>query len=1104
MGRTEIIRGRAGRLWPVITAGIAESRKAGRPCILLVPEQYTLQAEKDLITGLKLQGLLDIDVLSPRKLQQRVQEQAGSSGKRPLNERGRGLAMTRALLEQEKNLTYYGGAARLSGTARELCVTLAELQEAGLTPEDLRQTVEKTERAGEKAKLADLECLWETYDRIITPGFDDECARQRELLARLEDSGVLRGCDVWVYGFDTVRNSMCDLLTRAAAIADGLHVTLVCDTDKAPDGRMFAAQRKSLKQLEKQLKEAGIPFEEKEAPDAGEERDPALRFLERTLFADTAREKWPGRTDAVSFYSAANPSAEANEAVRTLLDWHAQGIPWERMAVALPQMGELGDVLQAALSVSGIPICVSKREPVVRHGLCRMLLSALRAATGNYRKEDVTAFCRSGFTTLSAEEALLIEDYALAHGTDRGKWLKPFTLGDRAEEAERIRQKVIEPLETLHADLRQATRATQSVEAVVRFLQAEGAYGRLLEREKELLDRGMAAEAAANRQVWKQLMDLLDQLWTILGNRRAAMKDIATVIAGGLEQAEIASLPPETDCVMVGEAGHMLPGRLDALICMGMQDSIMNAGSSGVLTEKERKTLEEAGDRSIGISADLKAGLRRSDFYRTFALPARYLKMTWSLAGEDGSPMMAASAVNDARAAFPDCVVEGSTAGEGETVPCSPEAAMEGLTVRLREVLTGKAADLTDEWKDALRCLWADPYWREKLSRAMEAFRPENPEEQIDREMALKLFLTRSVSITRLETYAQCPYKHFVRYGLEPAERETFEFRSNDRGTFWHEALDRYLKTAERAERWPDLNETETGAIMDGILNDMTEAWKDGPLTADACGEWDGKDTLREVKGAAWILTRFAANSDFRTVATETTFGGEDGLPPLILHPEGSADVALDGIIDRIDRYDGPDGSYIRVIDNKSREMKLEPSKMQSGEQLQLMLYLKAALSGMRETKPAGALYFPIVDPESKDPDSTEEQRIREAQMKGVTVDIPDVLNAMDRDRKGFSIGKALKTDGTIDQRATWAVPPDVLQGLMRAAEKKAAGLCTEIRSGRIPVSPIGKEDNLPCRYCSYRGICRMTPERRREPGDNISFGEVASEGKISYNDDKQ
>ena len=86
MGATEIIRGRAGRLWPVITAGIAESRKAGRPCILLVPEQYTLQAEKDLITGLKLQGLLDIDVLSPRKLQQRVQEQAGSSGKRPLNE----------------------------------------------------------------------------------------------------------------------------------------------------------------------------------------------------------------------------------------------------------------------------------------------------------------------------------------------------------------------------------------------------------------------------------------------------------------------------------------------------------------------------------------------------------------------------------------------------------------------------------------------------------------------------------------------------------------------------------------------------------------------------------------------------------------------------------------------------------------------------------------------------------------------------------------------------------------------------------------------------------------------------------------------------------
>lgn len=1103
MGRTEIIRGRAGRLWPVITTGIAESRKNGRPCILLVPEQYTLQAEKDLIAGLQLNGLLDIDVLSPQRLQQRVQEYAGSSGKRALNERGRGLAMTRALIEQEKNLTYYGGAARLTGTARELCVTLAELQEAGLTPEDLKQTAEETDKTGEKAKIADLQCLWEAYDRIILPGFDDECARQRELLARLERSGVLQGHDLWVYGFDTIRNSLCDLLARVATIAENTRVTLICDTDKAPDGRMFAAQRKSLKQLEKLLSEAGVPFEEKEAPEAGEERDPALCFLERTLFADAARETWTGRTEAVSFYSAANPSAEANETVRTLLAWHAQGIPWERMAVALPRMGELGDILQAALSVSGIPTCISRREPAARHGLCRMLLNALRAATGNYRKEDVTGFFRSGFTTLDTDEALLIEDYVLAHGIDRGKWLKPFTLGDNAEEAERIRRKIMEPLETLHADLRQATQATQSVEAVVRFLQAEGAYNRLLEREKQLLDRGMTAEAAANRQVWKQLMDLLDQLWTILGNRRAAMKDIATIIAGGLEQAETASLPPDTDCVMIGEAGHMLPGRLDALICMGMQDSIMNAGMSGVLTERERKTLEEKKKRSIGISADLKAGLRRSDFYRTFALPARYLKMTWSLAGEDGSPMMPASVVNDARAAFPDCTVEGSTAGDGEGIPCSPEAAMEGLTVRMREVMTGKTGDLPEEWKGALRCLWADPYWREKLTRALETLRTERPAEQIDRETALKLFLTRSVSISKLETYARCPYMHFIRYGLEPAERETFEFRRNDRGTFWHDALDRYLKVAEKTDRWPDLDVTETNTIMDGVLNELTEAWKDGPLTADGCGEWDGKDTLREVKGAAWILTLFAANSDFRTVSTEAKFGGEGGLPPLILHPEGSADVALDGIIDRIDRYDGPDGSYIRVIDNKSSKRTLDPAKMRSGEQLQLMLYLKAALSGMRGTKPAGALYFPISDPDVKDPDSTEAEWAKEAQMKGVTVDIPDVLNAMDRNQKGFSIGNALNKDGTVSQRASWAVPLEVLEGLMDAAEKKAGSLCSEIRSGKIAVSPLGTEGNLPCANCSYRGICRVTPACRRAPEENISFGEVASDGKISYNESR-
>ena len=71
-----------------------------------------------------------------------------------------------------------------------------------------------------------------------------------------------------------------------------------------------------------------------------------------------------------------------------------------------------------------------------------------------------------------------------------------------------------------------------------RLLEEVGAYQTLLQREEELLRRNMGAEAASNRQVWQLIMDLLDQLHALLGDRRASMKDIARFVTSGLTGAE--------------------------------------------------------------------------------------------------------------------------------------------------------------------------------------------------------------------------------------------------------------------------------------------------------------------------------------------------------------------------------------------------------------------------------------------------------------------------------------------------------------------------------------------------------------------------------------
>ena len=100
--QVKIIGGRAGRLLPHILPQIGDCRRTGTRVILLVPEQYTLQAEREIITGLKLPGLLDVEVLSPRRLTRRIRENGGHRQLAALDASGRSMAIAQALTQVQE------------------------------------------------------------------------------------------------------------------------------------------------------------------------------------------------------------------------------------------------------------------------------------------------------------------------------------------------------------------------------------------------------------------------------------------------------------------------------------------------------------------------------------------------------------------------------------------------------------------------------------------------------------------------------------------------------------------------------------------------------------------------------------------------------------------------------------------------------------------------------------------------------------------------------------------------------------------------------------------------------------------------------------------
>ncbi len=1053
---------------------IGQCREQGVPVILLVPEQYTLQAERELVAGLKLPGLLDIEVLSPRRLTRRIRESGGHSGLTPLDAAGRSMALSQALTMCQDELTYYKRVALTPTLPDKLSVLIADMQRAGLTPDALAEHAESQPGGALKAKEADVALIWRTYLELVDGRFADETMQQQETVRRLKPSRVLDGAALFVYGFDVLPRPMAELLCEAADVAHSLTVTMTMDAKDAPDGRIFLTQRQSAAELMALLKEHGVDVTWRYLPlreDDG--RTPALAHLERHLFTRQTA-VFDGDASAIAVHAAATPHAEAVYIAHQLRRWHDGGMSWQHMAVAMAD-GNMAGILAVTLAAAGVPHYVARKDGAVRHGLCRMLLGALRAATGGYATLDVLTCAKSGFSPLTAEEAHLLENYALSHGIDHGKWLKPFTRGD-AQTAEELRIRLITPVEALRERLRASKSATQSAEAIFRLLEDVGAYDHLLQRENDLLHRGMAAEAAQNRQVWQLVMDLLDQLHALLGERRAAMKDVARFVTSGLTGASISSLPPQSDAVMLGEAGHLLTGRTDALILCGMQDGVLGSSQDSLITETERRMLSDAMHRPIGLTKVETAALRQSDFYRTMALPKKLLLVTFAQGSQDGTALRPSGLIEDMKGLFPTLTITGGVTADGtDEPPLSPQLALDGLAPRLRALADGATEALSPAWEDALRWLWQQPDWHERTRQVILGATRGAPDHHLPPELTRRIFAQDSVSISRLEKFAGCPYQHYVDYGLKPVKREEWAFEANDAGEFYHAALQGFAHAALQRPDWPDLPDEDIDLLMDEVLAPLTAQWQDGPLTDTPAQALQGEKYVRTVKRAAWLFTRQAKGSSFRTVGEEMVFGEEGGLPPVVLTMQDGQRIALRGKIDRVDLWQGDDGAYLRVIDYKSSRRDIDPTRLWYGLQLQLMLYLQAAAQGLH-ADPAGAFYFTVRDPlvDAQDAKEAAEKAIaKQLQLKGVVLSDVQVVSAMDPE--GTAIGSVFTKSGAVSAHAS-AYSKEEMAALLAHTQAAAADLAQGIREGDIAVSPARLKDWSPCQYCEYKAVCGFDP----------------------------
>src|SRR5665647_2950393 len=100
--------------------GTALKQGGEKRLFLLVPEQYTLQAERNLIEQLQLPGIMQVEVLSFNRLAYRVLAEVGGRTRVLINEQGKNMVLKKVINEVARNLTIYKKACKQEGFVEEL------------------------------------------------------------------------------------------------------------------------------------------------------------------------------------------------------------------------------------------------------------------------------------------------------------------------------------------------------------------------------------------------------------------------------------------------------------------------------------------------------------------------------------------------------------------------------------------------------------------------------------------------------------------------------------------------------------------------------------------------------------------------------------------------------------------------------------------------------------------------------------------------------------------------------------------------------------------------------------------------------------------------
>ena len=1038
---------------------------------IIVPEQFSYTTEKRLLETLDEKASINAEVISFKRLAHRIALEVGGNNETILSKTGRTMLIEYILEQNKKKLSFLGKSTDVDLVLR----TITELKKHNVSWSTLEEQIDNTNNQYLKLKLKDINTIYTEYQKTISNNYIDEDDVLTILGKNIKYSKMLDNSIVYIDEFSGFTEQEYLIIEEILKKANKVNITICTDgleANKSPENDIFYSNKKVVEKLIKHCKNAGAKTEEPIELDIPLRfKNDELKFLEKNLYS-SKYEIYNKEIEFIHLSLAKNSYTEIENVANTIIKLVRQkNIRFRDISILTQNIEDYIGIISVVFPKFDIPVFIDNKKELSDNILVKYILAIFEIFSKKWSQDSVWSYIKTGFIGIEKESIYKLENYCKKWGIRGNKWYKEdwsYDLVDKDIEAlNELRKKIVDPLIDFKQKLESEKTAKGITTRLYEFLEENNIREKIEEKLHKLEPIEKLKYSNEYIASYNILMDVLDEIVLVFGDQKMTFEDYRKILKAGLETSSIGEIPESIDQVIVGNVERSRNHKVSTLFILGLNDGTFpNTNfSEGFLNDKDRETLKQNGiELAKGTIENIYED--RFNIYKAFTTSENEIYLSYISSDKEGKAKRPSVLITRIKKMFPNLREESDVVKENVNISM-PKATFGELLTNIRKAKNGD--DIDEVWKYVYNWYMKQEEWKIKVTNAIKGYENKNNPDRISKQNIKRLYgSVLKTSVSRLEQYRKCPFSFHLKYGLKLKQKEELKIKPIDTGSFMHDIIDTFFENVKDIK---NITEDEINEIVINIINEKLKLSKNYIFTSTPKFIVLTNRLKKVIIQSIKYIVYQVKNSDFEILANELEFKRKID------------NIEITGKIDRIDGMNTKDGKYIRIIDYKSSDKNIDLNELVSGTGIQLITYLDSIVEE-EKSKPAGMLYFSLIDPVIKSDKNKTDEEIKEElrkkfRMNGMILADINIIKSMDKTlEKGASnnIPVYLDKDGNISKSRSNVVTKEQFSNMQKTAERIIKQIAKEILEGNIDIKPAYYKKNKMdvCKYCEYKPICRF------------------------------